>query len=313
MKSTKTYGLLAIAVACIAGATCSNSTAAPVNFSASNNKPRATLAITSIDLVVGKDTIVTPPPGWTLAGTSGNWQRYVGNLPVGGNTGNWNGTNPTGTSSAIIAAFDYANGDTVSVCPDPVSAIAIPGGPSGTTYLGYAIPAQNWGYFYEVWNTPDFTDSTLSTTVELPPGTPISNLQVINNSFPISALMEVTTLSPSNTIYEAIAPYMNEADALGTPGVATTANYDQLSGQLMMGFPSGMGAGQAGSVVGFTSSESPMLTSSENVSSVFFVLGQCPETGYNYGVVPSPEPGTIVMLIMALGLGSCCRFNRKLN
>src|SRR4051794_34371238 len=142
---------------------CQYLSAADVNVRAGNTKPKANRPVTSIDLVVGPNTTVTPPAGWTLSRTSGNWRRYTGNLPVGATTGNWNGHNPTGTANAVIAAFDYGNGDTVSVCPDPVSAIAIPGGPSGTSFLGYNIPANQWGYFYEIWNMADFTDSTLST------------------------------------------------------------------------------------------------------------------------------------------------------
>lgn len=286
----------------IFGLACIRGNAADRNFSGVN-KPTSTSNITSIDVYIKPGTTVTPPAPWTDSGQRrGNTHRFVGgNLAPGQASGNFNGHNPTGTANSYIVGGDYANGTTVSMCPDPVSSIAISGGLSGTSYLGYSIPANQWGYFYEVWNTPDFTDSTLSTTVEIGAGIPVSNLQVINNSFSVAAIDKLVPMSPTNDTYEFFAPYMDPSAASGSPGVSTVANIS--SGNLTMTFPNGMAANQTSSLVGYTSPQPPSFGDDENVSSNFASLGPCPKSGYNFVVTPSPEPGTFTLL--GIGLVVC--------
>jgi hypothetical protein len=285
----------------VVGCVCVEGRGADRNFSGAN-KPTSTNNITSIDVYIKPGTTVTPPAPWTDSGQRrGDTHRFVGgNLAPGQSSGNFNGHNPNGSADSYIIGGDYANGTTVSMCPDPVSSIAISGGPSGSSYLGYNIPANQWGYFYEVWNTPDFTDSTLSTTVEIGAGIPVSNLQVINNSFTVAAIDKIVPMSPSNDTYQFFAPFMDPSSASGGPGVATLANLS--AGNLTMTFPNGMSANQTSSVVGYTSPSVPSFGDGENVYSNFASLGQCPKSGYNFVVTPAPEPGTVTLIVIGMSM-----------
>jgi hypothetical protein len=136
----RTCGLLS---GLVIGGVCVAGRGADRNFSGLN-KPTSTSNITSIDVYIKPGTTVTLPAPWTDSGQRrGNTHRFVGgNLAPGQSSGNFNGHNPNGTADSYIVGGDYANGTTVSTCPDPVSSIAISGGPAGSSYLGYNIPAN---------------------------------------------------------------------------------------------------------------------------------------------------------------------------
>lgn len=289
--------------------------AAPISFTGSN-KPSSRLNVTSMFVYIKPNgTQVTPPAGWTDAGTGpgSNVHHFVGgSIPPGG-FATFNANNAHGTTTAYLVGGDYSDGKVVGMCPDPVSGIAVPGGETGDSYLGYPIPAHQWGYFYTVWNEPSFNDVTLRTRVVVGKDAGAYNFQLINNSFSSQTLGELVPQSETNSNYQFAAPYMDPSTALNVAGVHTSVNYDPATSVLTMDFTGGrltgggIGAGESSSIAGYTSPYAPGFSDNENTSSDFVTFGTCPGSGYNFTVVPSPEPGSA----MALAFGAATLLRRR--
>jgi hypothetical protein len=288
--------------------------AAPTSFTGSN-KPSSRLNVTSMFVYIKPNgTQVTPPAGWTDAGTGpgSNVHHFVGgSIPPGGSA-TFNANNPHGTTTASLVGGDYSDGKVVGMCPDPVSGIAVPGGETGGSYLGYPIPAHQWGYFYTVWNYPDFNDVTQRTRVVVGKEAGAYNFQVINNSFSPQTLDELVPQSETNSNYQFAAPYMDPSNALGVAGVQTNLNFNAATSLLTMDFTGGrtgggIGAGQSSSIAAYTSPYEPGFSDNENTSSDFVTFGTCPGSGYNFTVVPSPEPGSA----LALACGAAALLQRR--
>ena len=225
-----------------------------------------------------------------------------------------NVTNTAGNARVQGVSGDYrddeGNARWVTICSDPISATVISGGSIGDTYLGYSIPPNEFGYFYQMWNVSDFSDQTKSADIRIGRSSGAHTFEVIANTFEINPVdgfdlqdLEVWSAVPENTIFE-VQQYMEEEEALGVPGIDTDWEFDAATGVATMTFlPSdplrGLGPGQTGSIVAYTSPLPPgNFSEVPNVFNVEF-LGDftCPN---DFCLVPMPEPSTVALFILGL-------------
>jgi hypothetical protein len=258
------------------------------------------------------NTTPSEPLGWTRTQIGPRVWRFTGGTTNPGGTFTTTLTNPNTTNpGGQVTGGDYlVNGNPVwvKVCSDPVGMRAVSGGATGTTYLGYEIPAGQWGYFYQMYNQANYGGITAKLEITLQPGTTISNLQVLDNHFaflPTAGFdlddMALPDISRMDDLYE-VQQYMEPGDALG-PGGTVPATWT-LSGQtLTMDFlaaeGAGMGAAASGPICAFLSPFSPGISDFVNANVTFVNNFQCPE---DYAMIPIvPTPGS-------LGLLACCAF-----
>jgi len=231
-----------------------------------------------------------PPSGWGARQTGGNRGRDW--IVDGGSCGP-GGTIPVGVTSsgsakARILGYDYKkrNGTVkwVGICADPVGYAAIHGGDQGYDYLGYWIPPDHWGYFYQMYNT--LSDTVLRTVITIDTRTgldPSTFATISNKTFEFNPVPEfdlgdliLPITYPGDTYTYEIQHYMDQEDAGDTPGVDTIWTYDPTTGEATMEFnptaPSpGLGAGQTGEICAYTSQLGPGYADAEdsNVASTY--------------------------------------------
>jgi len=252
-------------------------------------KRSARQRFTSFRVVTGhRNNDVNVPGGWTATpvGNSGRvWEVSGGEVGPGGSLG-ITVQNPSGTTRARIVGGDYKkNGRVryVGVCADPLGYAALHGGDQGYNYLGYWIPPDHWGYFYQMYNPADLPDTvqTLQTIIKIDTAAMPFNFQVINKTFEIKPvagfdlgdLVVPITLPDTGSQDYDVQHYMEEEDATDTPGVDTNWVYDPTTGEAIMDFPNGLKAGETGWICAYTSQLGPAYTSVENVSSTFGLVG----------------------------------------
>lgn len=284
-------------------------------------KASSTVPFTSFRVYTdnGPDT-VTGPPGWTttrVAGSTRAWDLTGGPaVPPGGNLTATITVGGAHTPGGSFTAGDYKNaaGNTVWVttCPDPLSQIVIGAGSSSVNYLGYTIPAGQYGYFYEWWNPAGFGDQTKTASINLGPASGAYNFAVIANSFSIAELSQQQGLQMQGSD-ATLTAFMDAGSATGTPGMTTSWSFDPAAGIANATFDpasplAGLGANQASEIMAFTSPFTPEI-GDPNVSAVYVSDFPCP--GGSTFVPSIPEPGTLMLLAMGVGCIAAARLRRS--
>lgn len=192
-----------------------------------------------------------------------------------------------GTPSGKVHSYDYVdkNGNTVWVgaCFDPMGYRVVEGGPTGVMYLGYAIPANEYGYFYQLYLAADAPAAIETVDIilgnALGNSTDAYNFQVLGNSFdtdPVPGFdlgdleLPLDTM-PDGFVYE-VVPYMEEDDATGLPGIDPVWTFDAVNGVARMDFTGlgGLQPGQTASIVAYTSPQPPVLMAADpNVTGTY--------------------------------------------
>ncbi len=225
--------------------------------------------------------------------------------------------NGAGKRPAYTVAGDYIKNGKLfwkGPCGDPISYSVVEGGDDGTTYLGYHVPAGEYGYFYQMWNFENFNDEVYEAYIPVGRSTGAHNFQVLDNSFQHLSdpgnfdLQEIVSpiLHDPDLPWE-VQHYMEEEDALGHGGVPTGWTYDAGTGVATMSFfpddpTRGLLAAETGSIVAYTSPNGPDMRFFDVASAVF----GCPK---DLVMVPVPTPGTLGLLL-AGGLTACRRRRR---
>ncbi len=266
----------------------------------------------------GPDT-VTAPPGWTAARVAGStraWNLSGGAVPPGSSltaTITVAGNNTPG-GSFIGGDYKNAAGNTVWVttCPDPLSQIVIGAGNSSVNYLGYTIPAGQYGYFYEWWNPAGFGDQTKTANINLGLASGAYNFAVIANSFSVAELSQQQGLQMQGSDATMTA-FMDAGSATGTPGKTTGWSFDPTTGIATATFDpgdptAGLGANEASEIMAFTSAFAPEI-GDPNVSAVYISDFPCP--GGSTFVPSIPEPGTAMLLALGIGCIAAARLRRS--
>ena len=247
---------------------------------------------------------VTPPNGWVAGNsmaysmpdaagvnfTAGTAVEYNGNLPVGGSASFTFGGSRN--NLGVICGFDWTDANNVkkkgNAMPDPMGALEVDGGASGTTYLGYTIPANQYGYFFIAWDNPGGPSQVNSSTFYL--GSEDSgayNVQALNYTFSLDSLNAVV---PGNPYY--MSDFMDQANAISGAGVSTSWSLDAAAGTLTTSFDA-LTAGEASQVIALTTT-SPLdvLAGTEDP--------------------PCPEPSSLALLFLgAIPVLAHYRWQRK--
>ncbi len=238
------------------------------------------------------------------AGSTGTWEVTGLNIPPGGQA-NFTFTNPDGTANYRFISFDYQNaaGKTVwtGKCNDPIAYHVLSGGPAGDNYLGYPIPAGQYGYFYQMFPNATNNTTVLQARINLGVGSGAYNFQVLNNSFrhfpdPGFDLddIQVPLRDPPNGYnYDVLVPYMGPEAATGIPGIPTAWSYNSGTNVATMDFTGagGLAMGMTGSIVAFTSPYPPtVLPGNVAVDYQGGVEPPCTGTFAPDALVPTPPP-----------------------
>jgi hypothetical protein len=273
-------------------------------------KAGSTANFTSFRVITDNGPVqVTPPAGWVanrVPRSTRVWEITGGWVPPGGAfsvTLSVPGRTPTG---AFIGG-DYVDAAGrqiwVTTCPDPLSTIVIAAGATDLNYLGYVVPAGQYGYFYEWWNPENFPDATGRAEIQVGSFAGAYNFQTINNSFPLSDLSAQENLQIDGAD-SLMTTFMDPSAASGIPGVNTAWSFDATTGIASAIFSPGtglgLGPGQASQILAFTSPNAPIMTDDFNVSAVYVSDFPCPG-GYTY-VPDAPEPATWLMISAGLAV-----------
>jgi hypothetical protein len=257
-----------------------------------------------------KTNDVVPPAGWGATQTGDRtWEVSGGEVGPGGSVP-IDVNNPTGTARGRILGGDYKRPDGttkwVGTCSDPVGWAVIHGGDEGTTYLGYPIPAGEWGYFYQMYNTLDVTYQTMETIINIDPATEPYNFSLVPvletfeinpvPEFDLGDLVVPISIPDTTTEYE-LQHYMDEEDAIAPPGVQMDWVYDGAGNAIMIFLPFdpsiGLAPGQTGGICAYTSQLPPYFPDLENIESITDPLYGCPQD-----VIPVPMPPVQPMTIV---------------
>ena len=291
------------------------------------NKPASQVNLKSFILVTdNSQSGVGVPAGWTAnqQGNSRTWHitANAGNagVPPGMNfTATVSRNGQVGQSNFTHADYDDANGNNqiIGSCGDPLGVHVVNGGANGADYLGYSVPAGQYGYFYQQWAPSDAVGTVLNTMIQVGAESGAYNFQVLNNSFAVApgagfdrGDLSSPPLVTGEGFVQEFQQYMEPADATGLPGIATGFSFNPMTGVATMDFAGagGLGAGMTSSIVGYTSAFEP-TTSHDNVSYTYDAFG-CPQlnTVYNGTLVPFiPTPGAATLLV----LGAVCAARRR--
>jgi hypothetical protein len=258
--------------------------------------------------------------GWNLTQLGPKTWEFSGGLTNPGDTFTATLHNPFNTNpGGQVTGGDYlSNGNQVWVkkCSDPLAMRVVSGGASGTSYLGYSIPAGQYGYFYQMYNQTGYGGVTKTMNITIGAGTSVSNLQVLNNHFaflPVAgfdlddlALPDVNRLDNNYDVQQ----YMEPGDATGVAGTVPLSWALIGNTARMEFFPeapeAGMGAAASGSICAFTSSFAPGITDTANAVSSFVNTFNCTNDYALVPTIPVPAPGSLVLL----GLGGLLTLRR---
>ena len=268
-------------------------------------KPTSAFPFTSFTVQTNntKDN-VTGPPGWNSKKTGPRTWEFTGGpaVPPGGNF-TVTATRPGPTLPTVsIVGGDYKdnNGNHVWVtsCPDPLGNIVIKAGGTPVDYLGYTIPAGQYGYFFEWWNPAGFTDQTKAANLFLGLNSGAYNFATIANSFTVAQLAQLGNVQVFGAD-ASLRSYMQAVDATGIAGMQVSWSYNKTTGVASMIFNSGdpnqgLGAGESSEIMAFTTANAPIISDSMNASAVYLSNYGCP--GGSTYIPEVPEPSTLAML-----------------
>lgn len=290
-------------------------------------KPTSTTPFTSWTVqTTNPATTADPVPGWTRTKVGPKEWRYTNNTtPIGGTfTVNLSGAG--GTNGQVVAG-DYtdANGRTVWVgtCLDPIGYRVVSGGATGTSYLGYNVPAGQYGYFYQMYNPAGYGGISKTATIGVGAASGATNFQVLASAFaflPTAGFdLQDLALPDINRLDDtyAMQQYMEPLDAVAAASLAgivpVSWSFNAVTGDASLTFEpgnaaDGLGAAESSAVVAYTSPFGPGLTDSTNVSTSFVNTFGCPP---DYILVPLvPEP-SLAALALATVLATARRRGRR--
>lgn len=272
-----------------------------------------------------RDVTVTAG-GWTATRNANNpklWHLTGGSTPPGGSvTANLTQRGGVGSTGGFVA-FNYTDNNGKyhpyeTEVDDPIAQTVVFGGSLGTSFLGYEIPANEYGYFFQQWAPLDAEHAIGTTQIRLGSHSDARNFAVLNNTFnhlpgPGMDLTDtdVPRLAPGEDTTWGASATMHEDAATGNPGVPTLWSFNPATGTATMDFSlaGGVGAGMTGSLVAFTSSFSPTFSESAGDVTGTYTDGTVyvsTEVVNNVGT-PSPTPGALSLL----AIGAACAARRR--
>ena len=173
---------------------------------------------------------------------------------------------PAGTTFHVLGYSSCTSGGVQTICQyfqharDPLSSMVVEGGSSGTSFLGYAIPAGSYGYFYQTW--PGLLN-----------GDPLSMDQLVvkNQSSVLPTNFQVLDYSVNTVALEADTAETDGLgnllfggsmlnDAMAGAGVAPVSwGYDMGLGAMVADFDLTLTGLASSKILAFTSSSAPFV------------------------------------------------------
>ncbi|MBI1826868.1 MAG: hypothetical protein HY287_15340 [Planctomycetes bacterium] len=273
-------------------------------------KPGDAHTYTSVKIYKNAGDMTITAPGCTIngpkAGSTGTWQLTNCTLNAA-NPLTITFTNNAGSINFRLGGYDYTgpNGQPVwvGVCSDPIAARVVTGGPTGTNYVGYAIPPNEYGYFYQMFPNQTNPTTVLQAQIYLGLNNAVHDLQVLNRTFPTTPAIGTFDLNdlevplkdpPDGYVYE-VVQYMEPPDATGGPGIHPMWSYNPITGVATMDFTAagGLPNGLTGSIVAYSSQFPPtMILDNVNVDYQGGADPPCTGTYVNETPVPA-SPGCV--------------------
>jgi len=265
--------------------------------------------------VVDSGTFTAPPNGTAVAGsslkftgaslapadsTTVGFDVFLKFGYVGSGATIWNRR----VTNIIYRANDLRRGTSEN---GDVFASAVSGGTTGTTYAGVAIPANQWGYFYEFAN-PSQTDLPQSFSIAIGGGAPTNSGALTStwNAVALAADLGDPSTDESPTVN--ITNSMTTANL--TSGGVTPLSWSYSNGAMTAQYSPGSFASSAqSSVLWFTSATPPEyggpmgLDGNPNAT----LVGANGLIDVGTLVSPVPEPSSFALTIIAFFIARSAR------
>lgn len=195
---------------------------------------------------------------------------------------------------------------------DDIFSKAVWGGPSGTSFLGVSIPANQWAYFYQFDRSPDYTATPDHFEMDVGGGSPTA-MGYISNTWPVNLLLNdlPQDIAIDGSVTYGIIDHMDAENLSGNAGIAPS-QWFYSTGKMTALYTSAFNPGDISDILWFTHPGEPEIGGPLGIdgdNARIFSGGDTVLQFTNGVITPTPEPS--VMALLALGSVMLLRGKRK--